>query len=95
MKGNKVRVIHAGYDRTIPTCRVIPFSEDEVKESEDDNHDTPVDSIVPDDGDQLHDRSNDNISVDEKDPSVNEEDIDTRVNPDISSSMSESNDIRF
>ena len=39
MEGNKVRIIHAGYDRTVPTCRVMPykdefFIEDEAKEDE-------------------------------------------------------------
>ena len=24
MEGNKVRIIHSGYDRTVPACRVIP-----------------------------------------------------------------------
>ena len=27
-EGNKVRVVHAGYDRTVPLCRVIPFVEE-------------------------------------------------------------------
>ena len=35
MEGNKVRIIHAGYDRTVPTCRVMPF-EDEREVVEDD-----------------------------------------------------------
>ena len=28
MEGSKVRLVHAGYDRTVPSCRVIPFSEE-------------------------------------------------------------------
>ena len=24
VEGNKVRVIHSGYDRTVPKCRVMP-----------------------------------------------------------------------
>ena len=27
MEGSKVRIIHAGYDRTVPSCRVIPFED--------------------------------------------------------------------
>ena len=27
MEGNKVRIIHAGYDRTVPTCRVMPYND--------------------------------------------------------------------
>ena len=25
MKGSKVRIVHAGYDRTVSACKVIPF----------------------------------------------------------------------
>ena len=25
MEGSKVRIIHAGYERTVPACRVIPY----------------------------------------------------------------------
>ena len=28
MEGNKVRIIHAGYDRTIPASNVIPYTEE-------------------------------------------------------------------
>ena len=27
-EGSKVRIIHAGYDRTVPSCRVIPYKEE-------------------------------------------------------------------
>ena len=28
MEGSKVRIIHAGYDRTVPSCRVMPFKDE-------------------------------------------------------------------
>ena len=41
MEGNKVRIIHAGYDRTVPACRVMPFSDEKdiVEENEEDTGD--------------------------------------------------------
>ena len=33
MEGSKVRIIHAGYDRTVPSCRVMPFTD--IKEVDD------------------------------------------------------------
>ena len=27
MEGSKVRIVHAGYDRTVPACRVIPYND--------------------------------------------------------------------
>ena len=34
MEGNKVRIIQSGYDRTVPTCRVIPYKNDKYMEDE-------------------------------------------------------------
>ena len=34
MEGNKVRIIQAGYDRTVPACRVIPFKNEKYLEEE-------------------------------------------------------------
>ena len=35
MEGSKVRIIHAGYDRTVPLCRVMPFTDSkEMADSE-------------------------------------------------------------
>ena len=28
MEGSKVQIIHAGYDRTVPACRVLPYGDD-------------------------------------------------------------------
>jgi hypothetical protein len=35
MEGSKVRIIHAGYDRTVPACKVMPLN-DEKSVVEDD-----------------------------------------------------------
>ena len=32
MEGSKVRLVHAGYDRTVPACRVIPFQDQKYLE---------------------------------------------------------------
>ena len=64
MEGSKVRIIHAGYDRTVPTCRVIHFKdekylEDEQTNTEVENYDDPSEPIV----------TQENVSI------VNEENI--------------------
>ena len=43
MEGSKVRIIHAGYDRTVPACNVIPFREEfEKKEDDEQEKDNKV-----------------------------------------------------
>ena len=34
MEGNKVRIIQSGYDRTVPTCRVIPYKDEKYLEED-------------------------------------------------------------
>ena len=50
MEGNKVGIIQSGYDRTVPTCRVIPYKNDkyvedeEVAENSEENFNTEVET---------------------------------------------------
>ena len=38
MEGNKVRVIHAGYDRTVPACRVMPYNDEKFEVIEEESN---------------------------------------------------------
>ena len=54
MEGNKVRIIHAGYDRTVPTCRVMPFNDEkDIIEENDERTIDPI-SVVDDKHEDTH-----------------------------------------
>ena len=51
-EGSKIRIIHAGYDRTVPACRVIPKFPDKVIVEEDPNSSYGIEEEKGADGQQ-------------------------------------------
>ena len=73
MEGNKVRIIHAGYDRTVPTCRVMHYNDknDVVEDEEISSVVNDVETKEDDDAtllDQIeHESANGNDEVSNRD----------------------------
>ena len=68
MEGNKVRVIHSGYDRTVPKCRVMPAEENRdmiEKDVEEEAAENPVKEITKD-GEKEESEDEENIETEKE-----------------------------
>ena len=71
MEGSKVRIIHAGYDRTVPACRVIPYKRElEIVDDDTNNGHEDDDAGITTVGDDTSENVDNVTAIEFEEPQV-------------------------